>query len=270
MITKKTIKVPPKALPNFDKPPVNEVVCGMRFETPNGLMIPHIGLLWEKFRSEYPNIQHASPIFSDPTRIEDMTTGIPLPRVWFINNDDNQLIQFQFDRFYYNWRRRQDIYPRYPNVIRNFESCFNKINLFFKENALGEIIPLELELSYINHIPQGEGWNTIEDIMKLLVDFPRKQIKARFLPSPIKTSWMSVFQLPDGNGHLTINVKQALRTADKIPIIILELISRRPCEGMTEYKDIRKWYDLAREWIVKGFTDVTSQKIQKNIWKLEK
>jgi uncharacterized protein (TIGR04255 family) len=49
---------PAGVLPSYDNPPVNEVVCGMRFYTPDKLRIPHIGLLWDKFRNEYPIIKH--------------------------------------------------------------------------------------------------------------------------------------------------------------------------------------------------------------------
>ncbi|GAG78987.1 unnamed protein product, partial [marine sediment metagenome] len=45
-------------LPSYKNPPVNEVVCGLRFDTPDKLRIPHIGFLWDKFRADYPIIQH--------------------------------------------------------------------------------------------------------------------------------------------------------------------------------------------------------------------
>ena len=49
-------------LPSYKRPPVNEVVCGMRFQPPENLRIPHIGLLWNKFRANYPKLQHAPPL----------------------------------------------------------------------------------------------------------------------------------------------------------------------------------------------------------------
>ncbi|MDL1974813.1 MAG: TIGR04255 family protein [Deltaproteobacteria bacterium] len=89
-------------LPSYKNPPVNEVVCGLRFDTPDKLRIPHIGFLWDKFRADYPIIQHAPPIASAKGEIlVDQATGMPLPRVWFINRSDDQLIQFQCDRFYF-------------------------------------------------------------------------------------------------------------------------------------------------------------------------
>lgn len=70
------------ALPSYRKPPVNEVVCGMRFHISDKLRIPHIGLLWDKFRVDYPIIQHAPPIVSAKGEVlVDDSTGLPLPRV---------------------------------------------------------------------------------------------------------------------------------------------------------------------------------------------
>lgn len=148
-----------KVLPSYKKPPVNEVVCGMRFESPDNLLIPHVGFLWDKFRSDYPNIKHVAPIATATGGIiADKKTGIPSTRLWFINKSDDQLIQFQFDRFYFNWRCKEEDYPRYPHVIKSFEKLLDTIVNFFKEFNLGELKPIEYELSYINHIPKGQGW----------------------------------------------------------------------------------------------------------------
>jgi hypothetical protein len=89
-------------LPSYKNPPVNEVVCGLRFDTPEKLRIPHIGFLWDKFRADYPIIQHAPPIAIASAKGEilvDQAIGMPLPRVWFINKSDDQLVQFQLTDF---------------------------------------------------------------------------------------------------------------------------------------------------------------------------
>lgn len=57
--------------------------------------------------------------------------------------------------------------------------------------------------------------------------------------------------------------------SDKVPLIVFELIAKRPCETTITQDEIYAWYDLAREWIVKGFTDLTSPKIQKDVWEIE-
>ena len=255
-------------LPSYKNPPINEVVCGMRFDTPDRLLIPHIGFLWDKFRVDYPVIQHAPPIASAKGEIlVDKAIGMPLPRVWFINRSDDQLVQFQIDRFYFNWRRRQSDYPRYDHVIKNFESVLNNIGNFFSEFELGELKPIEYELSYINQIPKGQGWDTIDDLSGIFSDFVWKQTKERFLPNPEKFAWQAEFPLPEKKGHLMVNLKQATRTEDKVTLLVLELKARGFDESANK-EAIREWFDLAHEWIVQGFTDLTTPEIQK-IWERE-
>lgn len=256
------------ALPSYKKPPVNEVVCGMRFHPPDKLRIPHIGLLWVKFRQQYPIIQHAPPIATAKGEIPiDNATGLPLQRVWFINDSDDQLIQFQFDRFYFNWRRRKDVYPRYPYVIKNFEGVLDTIVNFFIEFDLGEIKPIEYELSYINHIQKGQEWNTVDDLPRIFSDFVWKQTMGRFLPSPENIAWQTSFPLPEEKGHLIVNLKHAIRSEDKVPLFVLELTARGL--GKSRIKDaIHEWFDVVHEWIVRGFTDLTTAEIQR-FWERE-
>lgn len=252
------------ALPSYRKPPVNEVACGMRFLTPDKLRIPHIGLLWNKFRPDYPNIQHAPPIGELQM---DQDTGLPIPRVWFINKSDDQLVQFQFDRFYFNWRRKQSEYPRYHHVIKHLDSVLKTIEKFFKEFELGDLKPVEYELSYINHIPKGKEWDAIDDLPRVFSDFIWAKKKDRFLPNPEKIAWKTEFPLPREMGRLAVTLNSAIRADDKVPLFVLELNARGLDESMDK-KDYRKWFDLAHEWIVRGFTDITTSEVHK-IWERE-
>ncbi len=256
------------ALPSYKKPPICEVVCGMQFQAVK-LLIPHIGLLWNKFRADYPNIQHAAPLTTAMGGvIQDKKTGLPIPRVWFINKSDDQLLQFQSDQFYFNWRRREDDYPRYHHVIKCFESALDIVDSFFREEGLGELNPIKYELSYINHIPKGEGWDTIADLNKIFSDFIWVGSKERFLPNPDKIAWTTEFPLQESMGSLSIALKYATRNVDGVPLYILELSAKGIGES-TDRNDFRKWFDVAHEWIVKGFTDITPPEAHK-IWEREK
>ncbi|MBN1931045.1 MAG: TIGR04255 family protein [Desulfobacterales bacterium] len=269
MTGKTTDSLPSSTLPSYRNPPVNEVFCGLRFDPPDKLRIPHIGYLWNKFREDYPIIQHAPPIASTKGEIlVDQAIGMPLPRVWFINKSDDQLVQFQVDRFYFNWRRRKNDYPRYNHVIKNFESVLDTIIEFFNEFDLGELKTIEYELSYINHIPKGQGWDTPDDLPKIFSDFVWTQKRTRFLSNPEKIAWQAEFSLPEKKGHLIIDLKQATRTEDKVPLLVLKLKTIGIGESANK-EAVRKWFDLAREWIVRGFTDLTTPEIHK-IWEREK
>ena len=256
-------------LPSYQRPPVDEVVCGFRFERLREVKVPHIGLLWEKFRNEYPTVQHAVPIATDTSLLVDEATGFPLPRIWFISKADNELIQFQVDRFYYNWRHRGDDYPRYPSVIKKFEKAKRQLDAFASELQLGKIEPLECELTYINHIPVGQGWESIVDLPKVVPDFTWKKERHHFLPNPTNVAWQVRFELPEGKGWLNVKLNQATRKIDGVPSLILELTARGFGPEKTA-QAMRSWFDLAHEWIVRGFTDLTEKEIQNTIWKRER
>ena len=249
--------------PSYKTPPVNEVICGMRFNTPEDLRITHIGRLWEKFRPTYETVKHAQPIISATGELTiDQTTMVPLPRVWFINESDDQLVQFQIDRFYFNWRKRQSEYPRYEYVIGNFQEVLKKIEDFFTECGFGSLKPTEYELTYTNHMEMHREWETIDDLQKMFVDFGWNPTGGRFLPNPNKISWQTEFLLPEDKGHLYVSLKSAIRVEDKVPLIVLDLTARGFSEAMPE------WYNMAREWIVRGFTDLTTPEAHK-IWEKE-
>ena len=70
------------------------------------------------------------------------------------------------------------------------------------------------------------------------------------------------------NGSLTASLKQAIRIEDKVPLLVLELKTRGIGKTVNK-KAIREWFDTAREWIVRGFADLTTPEIQE-IWEREK
>jgi uncharacterized protein (TIGR04255 family) len=256
-------------LPSYKRPPVDEVVCGFRFQILSGFKLPHLGVLWERFRAEFPIAQHATPIATDGSFPVDESTGIPIPRIWFISNADNELIQFQLDRFYFNWRRRADEYPRYDSIIHKFENAKSQLDAFANDLQLGEVKPVECELTYINHIPKSQGWESINDLSNVIGDLTWEAEKHEFLPHPVNVAWQVRFELPEGKGSLNVKLNQGTRKFDRAPGLILELAARglgadRTAVGM------RDWYDLAHEWIVRGFTDLTAKEIQAKFWERER
>jgi uncharacterized protein (TIGR04255 family) len=255
--------------PNYKKPPVNEVVCGLQFRPLDNFFIPHVGLLWDKFRQKYPRIQTTHPIATSKGElISDSATNFPLPRFWFIGKDDDQVVQFQFDRLYFNWRRREGVYPRYPRVFEQFENALNIFQTFLCEFNLGDLKIIEFDLSYINHIPKGKGWNKIDEIDNIFPDFIWKKTSGRYMPNPVNIAWQADFPMPEQKGLLGVSLKKAVRTADKTDLLVFELKARGPAKSNSR-EDLRDWFDTAHEMIVVGFSDLTRLNIQKEIWERE-
>ena len=267
-----------KSLPDYERPPVVEVVCGILFKSIEKLLAPHFGLLWEKYKTEYPVCREVPPLapaierFEKAPRIDLQLAEVPpLPRIWFVHKNDNGIIQIQRDRFLHNWKKvlPEDEYPRYPQVIELFKDRLSRFESFLSENDLGVMEPRQYEMTYINHIPQGEGWTKLNEIGKVFPDFSLRADGHRFLPEPDGINWRTSFALPDEAGRLHVTIRHAKLHDSGLPVLLLDLTVRgigkdRSPQGMAD------WFDLAREWIVRGFTDLTGEDVQKNIWRRKK
>lgn len=260
-------KVESQSFPDYEKPPVVEVVCGIVFETIKGFMGHHIGLFWQKVREEFPGCKQATRLEINP-ETETLNLADYLPRAWFVSEKQNTLIQLQDNMFFFNWRRMQDdeAYPRYSTIIEAFKNNLGVFQEFLKEENLGSINPNACELTYINHIPKGEGWESLSDTKEVFRDFAWNSTDERFLPEPVHLAGQISFSLPKDKGYLNLRLHRGERKADKNPVLILHN-SARGLGANKSMEAVWEWFEVAHEWIVRGFADLTGSTIQKNIWK---
>ncbi|MDP3496720.1 MAG: TIGR04255 family protein [Candidatus Nitrotoga sp.] len=253
--------------PSYKSPPLSEVSIGLQFQPLERLKIPHFGLFWNLIRKDFPVVEHASPILAQ----SETFNAMPLPRVWFIGKSDAILLQLQSDRINFNWRFREgaDPYPHYDTIAHKFFELFNIFDQFIAEAGIGVILPTVAEATYINQFEQGKEWKTMEDIGAVFKDFAWSQETARFLPHPTNLSWAASFALPNQQGTLNARMNQGLRVSDQQQIMQLEIAASYQVQNMP-FPDLRPWYELAHEWIVKGFADLTQPGAQKNFWGREK
>lgn len=249
--------------PAYNNPPVNEVVCGISFTKIKQFKSHHIGLFWQKIKDEFPLVEHAIRLDVNPMQFDFKEY---LPRVWFVRNEQNRLIQLQDNKFYFNWRRMQEdeAYPRYENIIEDFKKYLSVFEKFLEKENLGSVNPERCELTYINHILKGEGWESAIDVKSIFRDLCWNT-ETRFLPPPMNVGGQAVFQLPDNKGRLELILQQANRKSDKRPMFVLQ----NKATGLGEDKNmgaVWEWFSVAHEWIVYGFTDLTTESIQMDVW----
>jgi uncharacterized protein (TIGR04255 family) len=252
-------------LPSYDAPPVIEVVLGLTFETLSSVKLPHIGLFWDRIRADFPRCEQAPPL-GDVNLIIERESGVPLPRVWFINPADDNLIQLQKNKFLFNWRKRESSYPRYGSVSNHFFEYLTRFKQFLSDNDLGTIKPRECECTYINHIPKGIEWEKARDITAVVPDITWRHLDERFLPDPDGLTWAAIFTMSPNAGHLSIKLNSATRLPDNTPLFVLELTAKASVIDKSD-DDLKQWYATAREWIVRGFEDMTSERVQEEHWK---
>jgi uncharacterized protein (TIGR04255 family) len=161
----------PADLPDFVSPPVTEVVLGVQFNSLDRLFSPHLGLVWEVFKDEFPLVED-HPYF--PPAFETFGTPAPfmipgvnfqilarpeMARTNFLNREKTQALQVQRDRFLHNWRKtgEGDDYPRFERMIETFSAGFGKFTSVVDRENLGPVIPNQCEVTYFNQIPVPEN-----------------------------------------------------------------------------------------------------------------
>lgn len=80
----------------------------MQFTQIEGLDAARLGLVWNKFRQDFPRVATQPPLgkilesegLPVPARVElQIEDALPPARMWFLTEDGTQLIQIQRDRF---------------------------------------------------------------------------------------------------------------------------------------------------------------------------
>ncbi len=248
----------------YENPPIDEIVCGIRFDSIKELRSGHFGILWQKFRHDFPKTEDHDLIA--PISQEDFENfdKLPLRRVWFIHRNENELVQVQRNRFLYNWREREegDEYPGYEKVINNFVRYLSLFQEFLVEENLGNIATKEYELTYIDLIPQGQGWENLGNLEKV---FPNLlSLTGQGIPSTnVRViNWQTILDLPNGLGQLNIAIRSGQRKTNNQPLLHIQ--TRALSKGQSE--SMPAWFDAAHTTITELFLNLVSSEIQKKFW----
>jgi uncharacterized protein (TIGR04255 family) len=258
-------------LPEFDDPPVIETVLGLEFEPIQGWDVRHFGLLWAAGRHRFPHFEVQPPLslpvpgapFSN-MMVEYFGVS-PKLRAWYIDESQTRLIQIQEDRFLHNWRKvlGTEEYPRYEENIRpSFSAEWERFREFLRSNSLPEPLPRRWEVTYVNHIEwQPEfGVSQLHDVLS----FVSRPVDGGFLPDPDELQVMGRFAFGE-TGHLTVTAQPVLRRRDEQAILQINLTATGPIRA-DDTGEVAEYLDIGREWVVKGFADITSEKMH-TLWR---
>ena len=270
------------SLPEYDRPPVGEVAISLQFNRLTALQIPHFGMFWATVRDRFPQTQSQPAIppaieqFGDglvagmqAIRLELMNEAMP-QRVWFVSPSGNELLQIQNDRLSFNWRKvnEADVYPRYTYIRQRFLDEFQSFTNFLVSERLGEIVPIQCEVTYINHIGSGTSWKKHGELSEVLAPW-RTDSSNESLPEceSIQLMCRYVLEIDDGGktvpiGRLHVDIQPALRVSDNIPIFAMNLTARGRPWG-TGIDGAMKFFDLGHDRIVRGFTALTTERMHK-------
>jgi uncharacterized protein (TIGR04255 family) len=269
----------PADLPNFNKPPVTEVAVSVQFDTIAAFSNVYAGLLWAGCRSEYPVASEKpslSPQFETfggggvvsqvPLRFATFFEP-PASRFWFEEASGIHLMQIQNDRIVHNWRKRDtNEYPRYEPIADRFEMEIRKFEEFVRGERLGELLPNQCEVTYINTIEvpdQSNPYHQLHRITPICAGQPK--MPNQLDPENISAQTRYILKEDDEPfGRVYINFTPVIRSSDLTPAVQLDIIVRaRPsAQSIEAAMDL---LDREREIVVRTFAAVTTSEMHR-LW----
>jgi len=267
-------------LPDYERPPVKEVLLSVQFAPIRGFGVVHFGPLWEAFRARYRKFEPKQPLEAlvetcwEPSR-PDLRIQFrggeapPLPRVWFLDEPGNRLLQVQSEYFIHNWRKvvEGDACPRYEAIRQTFVEEFRTFEQVLRDTDLGPIELTQCEVTYVNEIAAGDCWTRLGQVEGFLSlwNGPASN-SALEEPEDVQLALRYHIRDDEGNfvGRLHAMLEPRRRVEDNAPVYHLNLTARgRPIgKGVA---GVLAMLDLGREKIVRTFTAITSPQ-QHRVW----
>jgi len=235
---------------HFDDPPLVEAALSVEFAPIKGWGTQYYGLFWQVFRDTFPQFQTQAPL---------VTAGAVLPQVdnpfgelircWLTDRSGNRLIQLQYDRIIYNWRRitGAEEYPHYDSVRSEFSHIWDRFSHFLHSEQLGHPVAQRCEIIYVNNLP-SERW---QDLVRLG--------SIAHLSADARAQQLSVtYALPNAPESLGISLQPVIRMSDAVQLQQLQLT----CSTKPESSDSDHVFaalDRGHERIIRVFTDFITE-----------
>jgi uncharacterized protein (TIGR04255 family) len=270
--------VRPADLPDFDRPPVTEVVLSLQFATLERLANIHAGLLWQEVKEFYPTFEEHPPIPPSFETFGLQSTVAPAPslqflnfnvmsRYWFVTNDGTELLQVQPDRLVHNWRKRshEQQYPRYEPLRERFAHEVATARAFLAQRDLDDIKVNQCEVTYINHISLDEGTDPtrhIDEIFTFWTETYSDAFLERADGAQINIRYLLEAAEGEPYGRLHASIVPAILRDTTAPVVQLTLTAR----GKPEDESVDaafSWLDRGREAVVKGFASMTRSEMHR-------
>jgi uncharacterized protein (TIGR04255 family) len=190
--------------------------------------------------------------------------------VWLLNEPGSELLQVQQDRFVRNWRKLEDAeeYPRYRSLRESFRQDFEAFCGLVKREQWGSVEPNQCEVTYLNIIPAGEGWQKHGDLGEVLTVFTTRYSDDQ-LEKPEEASVNVQYVLKDDKdepvGRLHIAANPVIRVSDSRAAIRPTLTARGKPDG-DRIEGIMRFLDRGHEAIVRGFASIPTPETHR-VWK---
>jgi len=253
--------------PSLPSPPLTEAALSIGFQEMHGLLRDQLdGLRDEKFKDRYPRQEEMGP-FSPMIETEDgglvavpSASALTNIRRWFLSRSGHELVQAQRNWFARNWRiagrgvtgSDPPDYPGYEALRDGFLRDLGLFARYAEENGLGELSPLQCEISYVSHLPAGGAWTTPGELGRALRIFaPRPE----GLPSDVEAMRIiSQYVIPgeDGGRRGRLYARAETASSGEGHVAVLTLFARAAVDSQAAAAE---FMDIGHQWITRAYRE---------------
>ena len=259
-------------LPTFAKPPVVEVIVGVQFSALPNYSNALAGWYWKEFldsawstANEAPRLEDVVESFEESTRWLQkppfiVSSGMISERLLISNPSTGRLIQVQNSRFILNWRLTESdpTYPRYEVLSEEFIKQLENFKRFVVATGNPPLEINQWEVTYLNHVPKGELWNSAADWPNIFsyLQVPSGGVDGQVLDT-FRGEW--ALALRNQDGRLYVSLQHARINAPPFQeVVALQLTAR----GSPKSSDLEIELEKGHRAIVLSFAEMTSAKAQ--------
>ena len=100
----------------------------------------------------------------------------------------------------------------FPILIKKYKDEWKEFLEFLNKEEFKRPNVNQCELTYINHIEPGSGWNDYSEVGSVFTTL--RSPGPGILPAPELLTWDSRYKLPEGRGRLYAQVQPSFRARD--------------------------------------------------------
>jgi uncharacterized protein (TIGR04255 family) len=257
---------------------VTEVALGVYFSPPLNLRTAQFGKLWDRWRDRYPRTEDQPPL--PPIPLESFTQPFPVlsfqftgtlpgPRVWYLSDAGDRVIQIQPDRLVLNWRHttEEEPYPRYKALFPAFSEAARDLIAFLSEEGLALPTIVQAEVTYVNPIPIDALGDSGD--LSHLITLWSGALSDEFLPTPEDVRLSIRYRIPDPSsgdpiGRLYVEgtpaFHQGVESVKASEVFMLQIFARGKPLG-DGLEGALAFLDVGHDWVVRGFTSLTTERM---------